>query len=128
MFWKFQSFSLRGCYIFKPVLLTGRSAAQGLVTNLTLASDTLSGWTMFSLSIDEAVSRGLLFEPKATEAPQPTAFSLPTFYQGSFVIADGIPDLPQDTYIKLPKWRKACHPSKTLRRAFIIIFFIAMLK
>eukprot|EP00066_Takifugu_rubripes_P028711 XP_011617977.1 PREDICTED: beta-galactosidase isoform X2 [Takifugu rubripes] len=52
---------------------------KGLVTNLTLGNDTLSGWTMFSLSIDEV---------------------------GSFVIPDGIPDLPQDTYVKLPKWRK----------------------
>lgn len=79
---------------------------KGLVTNLTLGSDTLSGWTMFSLNVDEAVSQGLLVETKVTEAPQPTAFSLPTFYQGSFVIPDGIPDLPQDTYIKLSKWRK----------------------
>lgn len=104
------------------MLLTGHSAAQGLVTNLTLGSDILSGWTMFSLSIDEAVSQGLLVETKAMEAPQPAAFSLPTFYQGSFVIPDGIPDLPQDTYIKLPKWRKACQTSKTLIRAFIIIY------
>lgn len=92
------------------------------MTNLTLGSDTLSGWTMFSLNVDEAVSQGLLVETKVTEASQPTAFSLPTFYQGSFVIPDGIPDLPQDTYIKLSKWRKACHLYKTLRRAFIVIF------
>lgn len=110
MFSKFQSFSLFGYRIFKPVLLTGYSAAQGLVSNLTLGSNTLSGWTMFSLSIDEAVSQGLLVETEATEAPQPTAFSLPTFYQGSFTIPGGIPDLPQDTYIQLPNWRKACHP------------------
>lgn len=87
-----------------------QSAAQGLVTNLTLGNHILSGWTMFSLSIDEAVSQGLLVEAKATEAPQPAATFLPTFYQGSFVIPDGIPDLPQDTYVKLPKWRKARHP------------------
>lgn len=82
---------------------------------------------MFSLSIDEAVSHGLLVQTKATEAPKPTAFSLPTFYQGSFVIPDGIPDLPQDTYIKLPEWRKACPPYKTSRCAFIIIIIIAIL-
>lgn len=123
MFWKFQSFSLFGYYIFKPVLLTGRSAAQGLVTNLTLGSNTLSGWTMFSLSIDEAVSQGLLVQTEATEAPRPTTFSVPTFYQGSFIIPGGIPDLPQDTYIRLPKWRKACHPYKTLKHAFISNFF-----
>lgn len=92
------------------ILLTVQSAAQGLVTNLMLGNDTLSGWTMFSLNIDEAVSQGLLVEAKATEAPQPAATFLPTFYQGSFVIPDGIPDLPQDTYVKLAKWRKARHP------------------
>lgn len=96
------------------------------MTNLTLGSDTLSGWTMFSLSVDEAVSQGLLVETEVTEASQPSAFSLPTFYQGSFVIPDGIPDLPQDTYIKLSKWRKACHLYKTLRRAFIIIFVVVL--
>uniref|UniRef100_H2V6V3 Beta-galactosidase n=1 Tax=Takifugu rubripes TaxID=31033 RepID=H2V6V3_TAKRU len=79
---------------------------KGLVTNLTLGNDTLSGWTMFSLSIDEVVSQGLLVGTKAPQAPQPADISLPTFYQGSFVIPDGIPDLPQDTYVKLPKWRK----------------------
>uniref|UniRef100_H3C259 Beta-galactosidase n=1 Tax=Tetraodon nigroviridis TaxID=99883 RepID=H3C259_TETNG len=79
---------------------------KGLVTNLTLGSNTLSGWTMFSLSIDEAVSQGLLVQTEATEAPRPTTFSVPTFYQGSFIIPGGIPDLPQDTYIRLPKWRK----------------------
>ncbi|XP_074486022.1 beta-galactosidase [Sebastes fasciatus] len=79
---------------------------KGLVSNLTLGKDTLSGWTMFSLSIDEAVSQGLLGETKPTDLPKPAALSLPAFYEGSFIIPDGIPDLPQDTYIKLPKWRK----------------------
>ncbi|TWW58684.1 Beta-galactosidase [Takifugu flavidus] len=91
---------------------------KGLVTNLTLGNDTLSGWTMFSLSIDEVVSQGLLDGTKAPQAPQPADISLPTFYQGSFVIPDGIPDLPQDTYVKLPKWRKARCPYKTFRSAF----------
>lgn len=79
---------------------------KGLVSNLTLGKDPLSSWTMFSLSIDEAVSQGLLGETKATEPPRPAALSLPTFYEGNFIIPDGIPDLPQDTYIKLPQWRK----------------------
>lgn len=79
---------------------------KGLVSNLTLGKDTLTGWTMYSLSIDEAVSQGLLGETKPTVPSPPAALSLPTFYEGSFVIPDGIPDLPQDTYIKLPKWRK----------------------
>lgn len=79
---------------------------KGLVSNMTLGRDTLQRWTMYSLSIDQAVSQGLLNEPKATDAPQPADLSLPTFYGGSFIIPDGIPDLPQDTFIKLPKWRK----------------------
>lgn len=92
----------------------GIFAAQGLVSNMTLGTDKLRGWTMYSLSIDEAVRQDLLGETNPTEAPQPAAFALPTFYKGSFIIPDGIPDLPQDTYIKLPKWRKACHIHKTL--------------
>ena len=66
---------------------------------------------MYSLRIDEAVSQGLLGETKSapTDPPQPAALSPPAFYRGSFVIPDGIPDLPQDTYIILPKWRKASH-------------------
>lgn len=78
---------------------------------------------MFSLSIDEVVSQGLLVGTKAPQAPQPADISLPTFYQGSFIIPDGIPDLPQDTYVKLPKWRKACCPYKTFRRAFNVVTF-----
>ncbi|XP_074546450.1 beta-galactosidase [Halichoeres trimaculatus] len=80
---------------------------KGLVSNLTLGSESLIGWTMYSLSIDEAVSQGLLGETQPTAPPPPpTNLSLPAFYEGSFIIPDGIPDLPQDTYIKLPEWRK----------------------
>ncbi|KAM4604034.1 beta-galactosidase [Polymixia lowei] len=81
---------------------------KGLVSNLTLGKDLLTGWTMYSLSIDEAVRQGLLeeAEPAATDAPQPATFSPPAFYRGTFVIPDGIPDLPQDTYIQFPAWRK----------------------
>ncbi|XP_036955766.1 beta-galactosidase-like [Acanthopagrus latus] len=79
---------------------------KGLVTNMTLGNATLKGWTMYSLNIDEAIHRGLLSETKPTASPQPAALSPPTFYEGSFIIPDGIPDLPQDTYIQLPKWRK----------------------
>ncbi|XP_073333127.1 beta-galactosidase-like [Pagrus major] len=79
---------------------------KGLVTNMTLGNNTLKGWTMYSLNIDEAVRQGLLSETKLTVPPQPAALSPPTFYKGSFIIPDGIPDLPQDTYIQLPKWRK----------------------
>lgn len=66
---------------------------------------------MFSLSIDEAISEGLLwqgnFEERATLTP-PRSLGLapPAFYTGSFIIPDGIPDLPQDTYIQFPGWKK----------------------
>uniref|UniRef100_UPI003AAD01B7 beta-galactosidase isoform X1 n=1 Tax=Centroberyx gerrardi TaxID=166262 RepID=UPI003AAD01B7 len=81
---------------------------KGLVSNMTLGKDLLTGWTIYSLSIDEAISQGVLeeMEPTATDAPQPVTLSPPAFYKGSFIIPDGIPDLPQDTYIKLPDWRK----------------------
>lgn len=83
---------------------------QGLVSNLTLGADPLTDWTMYSLSIDEAVNQGLLREtgPTTADLLQPPSLSPPAFYEGAFVIPDGIPDLPQDTYIKLPNWRKAC--------------------
>uniref|UniRef100_A0A3Q3WHK2 Beta-galactosidase n=1 Tax=Mola mola TaxID=94237 RepID=A0A3Q3WHK2_MOLML len=79
---------------------------KGLVSNLTLGNNTLHDWIMYSLSIDEAVNQGLLDETTPTNAAQTAALSLPAFYAGSFIIPDGIPDLPQDTYIKLPQWRK----------------------
>ncbi|TKS68271.1 Beta-galactosidase [Collichthys lucidus] len=70
---------------------------KGLVSNLTLGANTLDNWIMYSLSIDEAISQGLLGETKPRDAPQPATLSLPTFYEGTFIIPDGIPDLPQDT-------------------------------
>ncbi|XP_061684759.1 beta-galactosidase isoform X2 [Syngnathoides biaculeatus] len=81
---------------------------KGLVTNLTLANVALKGWTMYSLSIDEAVSQGLFWEtgPTSTGWLRPAALSLPAFYAGTFLIPDGIPDLPQDTYVSLSEWRK----------------------
>ncbi|MEQ2170572.1 hypothetical protein GOODEAATRI_001665, partial [Goodea atripinnis] len=81
---------------------------MGLVSNLTLGQVPLTGWTMYSLSIDEAVKQGLLGDqpPTRTDQGQPAALSPPAFYKGSFVIPDGIPDLPQDTYVKLPGWKK----------------------
>ncbi|XP_056312467.1 beta-galactosidase [Danio aesculapii] len=85
---------------------------KGLVFNLTLGADVLVNWTVYSLSVDEAVSEGLLSasgssssSPSSTSRPPP-ALSPPTFYSGSFIIPDGIPDLPQDTYIQFPDWRK----------------------
>ncbi|XP_067106534.1 beta-galactosidase [Osmerus mordax] len=83
---------------------------KGLVSNLTLEADVLEGWITYSLSIDEAISQGLLwktdsFEGAITAAP-PSHLSTPAFYVGSFAIPEGIPDLPQDTYIYFPGWRK----------------------
>lgn len=82
-------------------------SSQGLVSNLTLGGVPLSGWTMFSLSIDEAVRQGLLGHQAEAAPPPPAAPSPPAFYRGSFVIPDGIPDLPQDSYVQLSNWTKA---------------------
>ncbi|XP_043093436.1 beta-galactosidase [Puntigrus tetrazona] len=83
---------------------------KGLVFNLTLGADVLGNWTVYSLSIDEAVRKGLLSAStrfvSTSASPTPPALSPPTFYAGSFIIPDSIPDLPQDTYIQFPNWRK----------------------
>ncbi|XP_076003847.1 beta-galactosidase [Genypterus blacodes] len=81
---------------------------KGLVSNLTLGANLLTDWTMYSLSIDKAVDQGLLrgTGPTAADGTQPASLSPPAFYEGTFIIPDGIPQLPQDTYIKLPNWRK----------------------
>ncbi|CAB1328148.1 unnamed protein product [Coregonus sp. 'balchen'] len=92
--------------------VTGKAGSQvdilGLVSNLTLGADILTGWAVYSLSIDQAVSQGLLWEMGSREAgpPPPSPLSVPSFYGGTFVIPGGIPDLPQDTYIQFPDWRK----------------------
>lgn len=95
---------------------------------MTLGADVLNSWAMYSLNIDEAVSDGVLWETKPTSSdpPQPAALSPPAFYGGSFIIPDGIPDLPQDTYIKLPNWRKASHSGMLSHRweCLIQIFFM----
>ncbi|CAL8331462.1 unnamed protein product [Lota lota] len=85
---------------------SGINDFKGLVSNLTLGKDVLSDWTMYSLNIDEAVSQGLIQETQVPDSSQPASLALPTFYRGSFLIPDGIPDLPQDTYILFPGWRK----------------------
>uniref|UniRef100_A0AAR2LL20 Beta-galactosidase n=1 Tax=Pygocentrus nattereri TaxID=42514 RepID=A0AAR2LL20_PYGNA len=82
---------------------------KGLVSNLTLGADTLSNWTVYSLSIDEAVKKGLFWKnssPRTPDNAPTTTLSPPAFYAGSFNIPDDIPDLPQDTYIQFPDWRK----------------------
>ncbi|KAG7263105.1 hypothetical protein CRUP_003641, partial [Coryphaenoides rupestris] len=75
---------------------SGINDFKGLVSNVTLGKDVLSGWTMYSLNIDEAVSQGLIQESQ-TQAPDS---SQPAFYRGSFQIPAGIPDLPQDTFVQ----------------------------
>ena len=79
---------------------------QGLVSNLTLASQELRDWEVFSLSIDEAITEGLLWEGNPSLPFRSSILSPPAFYTGSFIIPDGIPDLPQDTYILFPGWKK----------------------
>lgn len=81
---------------------------KGLVSNLTLGNEPLTGWTMYSLSIDDAVTQGLLGEkePKLRDPSLSAGLSPAAFYGGSFIIPDDIPDLPQDTYVKLPDWKK----------------------
>lgn len=86
----------------------GINDAKGLVSNVTLGKDLLTSWSMYSLSIDEAINQGLLGEEELTpkHPAQDADLSLPTFYGGSFIIPDGIPSLPQDTFVKLPNFRK----------------------
>ncbi|XP_063076269.1 beta-galactosidase [Engraulis encrasicolus] len=84
---------------------------KGLVTNLTLGSQELYNWEVFSLSIDEAISEGLLWqggygETASSTPPRSNGLASPAFYTGRFIIPDGIPDLPQDTYIHFPGWKK----------------------
>ncbi|GAA6109321.1 beta-galactosidase, partial [Tachysurus ichikawai] len=87
---------------------------KGLVSNLTLGPETLRNWTVFSLSIDEVVKEGLLWDMTSrqgedhthSDTPPTYYLSLPTFYRGTLEIPDHIPDLPQDTYIQFPDWSK----------------------
>ncbi|XP_041039368.1 beta-galactosidase isoform X3 [Carcharodon carcharias] len=82
--------------------------SKGLVTNLTLASNILTGWTIYSLNIDEAVARGYLTKlQKGQRLTPPAEVNVPSFYLGAFKIPNGIPDLPQDTYLKFPGWSKS---------------------
>lgn len=76
---------------------------KGLLTNLTLDGEILANWTMYPLDVDIAVIGGLLLE---TSSVKTSNSSSPSFYKGSFVIPSGIPDLPQDTFIKFPGWTK----------------------
>ncbi|XP_023662067.1 beta-galactosidase [Paramormyrops kingsleyae] len=81
---------------------------KGLISNLTLGSEVVTAWLVYSLSIDEAVKEGVLTRGGRAEGPRASGspLSVPAFYGGSFSIPSGIPDLPQDTYIQFPGWTK----------------------
>ncbi|XP_030065111.1 LOW QUALITY PROTEIN: beta-galactosidase-like [Microcaecilia unicolor] len=79
---------------------------KGLVTNVTLGNDTLSYWRIFPLDIDSAVLYGLQNQSPASQPLSDTQLLAPAFYVGSFSIPTGIPDLPQDSFIKFTGWTK----------------------
>uniref|UniRef100_A0A3B4BLL7 Uncharacterized protein n=1 Tax=Periophthalmus magnuspinnatus TaxID=409849 RepID=A0A3B4BLL7_9GOBI len=87
---------------------------KGLVSNMTLGADVLTGWTMYSLNIDEAVSQGVLGKSVSSDPPQPSTLSLPTFYGGSFVIPDGIPGQIWINGFNLGRYWPARGPQVTL--------------
>ncbi|KAM6376127.1 beta-galactosidase isoform 2-T4 [Alca torda] len=81
---------------------------KGLVSNLTLDEDILVEWEIYPLDIDGAVNRdinGHLDLPKRS-VDNPLSYEAPTFYTGRLSIPGGIPDWPQDTYVKFPGWTK----------------------
>lgn len=79
---------------------------KGLITNVTLGNDFLTGWAIYPLDIDGAVVRGLEKSHKPLMSFTTSAFTAPAFYLGSFDIPSGIPDLPQDTFVNFPLWNK----------------------
>ncbi|KFW61037.1 Beta-galactosidase, partial [Pygoscelis adeliae] len=81
---------------------------KGLVSNLTLDQDILVEWEVYPLDIDGAVNHdinGHLDQTKRS-VDDPLSYEAPTFYTGRLSIPGGIPDLPQDTYVKFPGWTK----------------------
>ncbi|KAM8967012.1 beta-galactosidase [Pelodytes ibericus] len=76
---------------------------KGLITNVTLSEEILTNWTMYPLDIDSAVINGLITK---TSGLRTSNFTTPAFYKGQLIIPTGIPDLPQDTFIKFPGWTK----------------------
>ncbi|KAM4842470.1 beta-galactosidase [Thomomys bottae] len=107
---------------------------KGLVSNLTLDGNILTNWTIFPLNTEATVHSRLAVwkkrhasrrgaghhgaglrraDPRGTDLLLPkdfiqnsSSYTLPAFYVGSFSIPQGIPDLPQDTYIQFPGWTK----------------------
>uniref|UniRef100_A0A2K6TTR5 Beta-galactosidase-1-like protein n=1 Tax=Saimiri boliviensis boliviensis TaxID=39432 RepID=A0A2K6TTR5_SAIBB len=87
--------------------------SKGLVSNLTLGSSILTGWTIFPLHTDDAVHshlRGWGHHGSGCHykawSHSSSSYTLPAFYVGNFSIPSGIPDLPQDTFIQFPGWTK----------------------
>uniref|UniRef100_A0A8I3W8P7 Beta-galactosidase n=1 Tax=Callithrix jacchus TaxID=9483 RepID=A0A8I3W8P7_CALJA len=85
----------------------------GLVSNLTLGSKILTGWTIFPLHTEDAVRSHLggwghhdSGRHDKAWAHSSSNYTLPGFYVGNFSIPSGIPDLPQDTFIQFPGWTK----------------------
>uniref|UniRef100_A0A8C5WCZ4 Beta-galactosidase n=1 Tax=Leptobrachium leishanense TaxID=445787 RepID=A0A8C5WCZ4_9ANUR len=76
---------------------------KGLLTNITLHGGILLNWTMYPLDIDSAIVNDLLLQTSGLNISNTTE---PAFYKGQLIIPDGIPDLPQDTFIKFPGWTK----------------------
>ncbi|XP_035134180.1 beta-galactosidase isoform X4 [Callithrix jacchus] len=86
---------------------------KGLVSNLTLGSKILTGWTIFPLHTEDAVRSHLggwghhdSGRHDKAWAHSSSNYTLPGFYVGNFSIPSGIPDLPQDTFIQFPGWTK----------------------
>ncbi|PKU36442.1 beta-galactosidase [Limosa lapponica baueri] len=81
---------------------------KGLVSNLTLDEDTLVEWEIYPLDIDGAVNHGINghLDRQERSIGSPLSYEAPTFYTGRLSIPEGIPDLPQDTYVKFPGWTK----------------------
>ncbi|XP_010000006.1 PREDICTED: beta-galactosidase [Chaetura pelagica] len=81
---------------------------KGLVSNLTLDEDILVEWEMYPLDIDGAVNRDLNGYLDGTWRlfGNLRGYEAPTFYTGRLSVPGGIPDLPQDTYVKFPGWTK----------------------
>uniref|UniRef100_A0A8D0L6X9 Beta-galactosidase n=1 Tax=Sphenodon punctatus TaxID=8508 RepID=A0A8D0L6X9_SPHPU len=80
---------------------------KGLVSNLTLGQDILTDWEMYPLDIESAVGSGLTSNDELKDPTcNPSNCTGPAFYICKLSIPSGIPDLPQDTYIKFPGWTK----------------------
>ncbi|XP_043823755.1 beta-galactosidase isoform X2 [Dromiciops gliroides] len=75
---------------------------KGLISNITLDSDILTGWLIYPLNMEDAVQQDL----NSSDYSDHSNLTLPSFHVGQFSIPSGIPDLPQDTFIKFPNWTK----------------------